>query len=157
MTPLAEAAQAQALVDSGYTPSVAAAKVGLAERTVYDIVNGKAGWAERKNHSLFAAYRQEQKGIFEHAMTQLTKKLLVRAEAGIENCSTYQAVGSAGLLFDKIRLLQGEPTSITASLTIQAVTSMDKLASMLGQSLVEPTDVSPNQTPQVADNTHNNT
>jgi len=39
-------------------------------------------------------------------------------------------------MMDKDRLLAGEPTEIHANLNIHAVTTLDKLAAMLGQSLI---------------------
>ena len=38
---------------------------------------------------------------------------------------------------DKARLLAAEPTEIHANLNIQAVASLDKLAAMLAQSLID--------------------
>ena len=55
----------------------------------------------------------------------------------IENASAYQAAGIYGLLRTHERLDAGEPTEIHAHLNIQAVASLDKLAEMLGQSLID--------------------
>jgi hypothetical protein len=137
VTPIIEAAKAQALIDMGHTHRAAAAAVGLAGHTVYDIMVGNAGWAERKNEPLFKQYRAQQKGILEHGMTELAKKMFVQAEKVIHKASTYQAVVAGSILIDKVRLLQGEPTLITANLNIQAVANLDKLAAMFSQRLVE--------------------
>lgn len=67
----------------------------------------------------------------------MAAKALVQVEKKIENASAYQAAGIYSLLRTHERLDAGEPTSITASINIQAVTSLDKLAAMLGQSLVD--------------------
>jgi hypothetical protein len=50
---------------------------------------------------------------------------------------------------DKARLLAGEPTEIHANLNLTAVTTLDKLAAMFSQRLVdeqETIDITPTQT-----------
>ena len=66
----------------------------------------------------------------------------------MDKASYAQLVFGAAIMTDKARLLAGEPTEIHANLNIQAVASLDKLAAMLGQSLVEESktiDVTPTQ------------
>jgi hypothetical protein len=50
----------------------------------------------------------------------------------IDKASFYQLVFGAAIMMDKVRLLAGEPTEIHASLNIHAVTTLDKLAAILG-------------------------
>src|ERR1043166_1853490 len=151
MTPLSKAAAAVALVEgAGYSNNKAAVMVGLPRQTVDNIINGNAGWEERKNQSVLSGYWQAEKARLQHAMTELTKDALSQASKSIDKASFLQAVTGAGILIDKTRLLAGEPTSISASLTVQAVASLDKLAALLGQSLVDDSktiDVLPDQTP----------
>ena len=64
-------------------------------------------------------------------------KALVNVEKEIENASAYQAAGIYGLLRTHERLDAGEPTQLTASVSILAVATLDKLAAMLAQSLVD--------------------
>ncbi len=138
MTPLRDAARAVELVEgAGYTPEMASRVTGLSKHTVENIINGNEGWEERKNRPVFAQYWRDEKLRLQHAMTQLTKEALVRAHDSLDKASFYQAVTGAAILIDKTRLLAGEPTEITANLNIQAVGSLDRLANMLGHSLVD--------------------
>jgi hypothetical protein len=137
MTPLSEAAKAVELVETlGYSSSKAGLVLGLAKHSVTDIINGVSGWNERKQEPLFARYRQEQKAILIHAMTQLTRESLIHASQNLHKASYSQAIVGSAILIDKTRLLAGEPTEITASIELHAVGSLDKLANLLSQSLV---------------------
>jgi hypothetical protein len=84
----------------------------------------------------FKRHRQEQNKALEQANRTLAAKALNAAEDKIDKASFYQLVFGAAIMMDKDRLLAGEPTDIHANLNIHAVTILDKLAAMLGQSLI---------------------
>ena len=55
----------------------------------------------------------------------------------MDNASYAQLVLGASIMTHKARLLAGEPTEIHANLNLTAVTTLDKLAAMLSQSLID--------------------
>jgi len=66
----------------------------------------------------------------------------------MDSASYAQLVCGAAIMTDKARLLAGEPTEIHANLNLHAVAMLDKLASMLGQSLIDEQktiDITPTQ------------
>jgi transposase len=150
MTPISLAAAAVELVEgAGYSQRKAGAMVGLSGVTVHDIVHRHGHWGEVAESALFKQYRNEQKATLEAASRAISAKCLIQVEEKLDKASAYQAAGIYGLLRTHERLDAGEPTSISASLNIQAVASLDKLAAMFGARLVEEQktiDVSPDQT-----------
>jgi len=54
-----------------------------------------------------------------------------------QQASFYQLVYGAAIMTDKARLLAGEPTEIHGHLDLTAVASLDKLAAMFSQRLVD--------------------
>jgi hypothetical protein len=98
---------------------------------------------------VFKRWRQEQNKALEQANRTLARKSLEKAEGKMDNASYAQLVFDAAIMTDKARLLAGEPTEIHANLNIQAVTSLDKLASMLSQALIdEPKTIDITPTPE---------
>jgi hypothetical protein len=89
---------------------------------------------------VFKRHRQEQHKALEQANRTLARKSLEKAEGKMDNASYAQLVFGAAIMTDKARLLAGEPTEIHATLNLTAVTTLDKLAAMLGQSLIDRSD-----------------
>jgi hypothetical protein len=144
-TDILTAAKVSALAELGYSAPQIEALTGVNARTAWGILNNEASWGEIKESPVFKANRLKQKEALEAASRVVAAKALVQVEQKIESASAYQAAGIYGLLRTHERLDAGEPTQITASVNLHTVASMDKLAAMLGQALVEtePKDVTP--------------
>jgi hypothetical protein len=102
-----------------------------------------------KETPVFKANRLKQKEALEAASRIVAARALIQVEKKIENASAYQAAGIYGLLRTHERLDAGEPTQIAAFVGTQAVATLDKLAAMLAQSLIdrqETIDITPSQT-----------
>jgi hypothetical protein len=122
---------------------------GIPAGTVHNIVSRAHGWDKIADGDLFKRHRQEQSRALEQANRTLAAKALNAAEGKIDKASFYQLVYGAAIMTDKARLLAGEPTEIHANLNLTAVTSLDKLAAMFSQRLVEEQktiDITPSQT-----------
>ena len=130
-TDILTAAKVAALAELGYSAPKIEALTGVNARTAWGILNSEASWGEIKETPVFNANRLKEKEALESASRIVAAKALVQVEKKIENASAYQAAGIYGLLRTHERLNAGEPMQITASVNIQAVTSLDKLAGML--------------------------
>jgi hypothetical protein len=136
------AAQAMALSDMGYGSTAVGQMLDIAQQTAYGIIKGHGRWGEVAERPLFSKLRFEQKQHLEATSRMLSAKCLIQVDKKIELASAYQAAGIYGLLRTHERLDAGEPTQITASLNVNAVASLDKLAAMFSQRLVEDNNVS---------------
>ena len=138
-----KAAMAMELADTGYMGSQIARKTGLAQTTVHDILNRHGRWGEVAEQPVFAKLRRDQQIHLEAALRTASAKLLDRAmdEDKLAKASTYQLVIASSIALDKSRLLAGEPTEITASVSLVAIQGIDRLASMLSQALLPSNDV----------------
>ena len=134
-----KAAAAMNLSDAGYGASEIGRQLNLPQSTVRYIVGRHGKWGEIAEKPLFAKYRAEQNQHLEAASRFAAKELLARAfdEDKLNKASTLQLVTAFGITLDKARLLAGEPTEITQSVNLHAVSGLDKLAALLSQSLVE--------------------
>jgi hypothetical protein len=97
---------------------------------------------------LFKRHRQEQSRALEQANRTLAAKALNATEGKLDKASFYQLVYGAAIMTDKARLLAGEPTEIHATLDLNTVVALDKLAGMLAQSLIDDPntiDITPTQ------------
>jgi hypothetical protein len=84
----------------------------------------------------------------EQANRTLAAKALNAAAGKIDKASFYQLIYGAAIMTDKARLLAGEPTEIHATLDLNTVVALDKLAGMLAQSLIDDPntiDITPTQ------------
>ena len=121
---------------------------GVPRGTVHAILNWAHGWDEIADGDVFKRHRQEQNKALEQANRTLAKKSLEMAEGKMDKASYSQLVFDAAIMTDKARLLAGEPTEIHATLNINTIVAMDKLAGMLSQRLVDEQtiDITPTQT-----------
>jgi predicted transcriptional regulator len=110
---------------------------GVPAGTVHNILSRAHGWDKIAEGEVFKRHRQEQNKALEQANRTLAKKSLEMAEGKMDKASYSQLVFGAAIMTDKARLLAGEPTEIHANLNYHAVASLDKLAALLGQSLVD--------------------
>jgi len=121
---------------------------GIPAGTVHNIISGAHGWDKIADGDLFKRQRQEQSRALEQANRTLAAKALNAAEGKIDKASFYQLVYGAAIMTDKARLLPGEPTEIHATLDLNTVVALDKLAGMLAQSLIDDPntiDITPTQ------------
>jgi hypothetical protein len=121
---------------------------GIHAGTVHNIISGAHGWDKIADGDLFKRHRQEQSRALEQANRTLAAKALNAAEGKIDKASFYQLVYGAAIMTDKARLLAGEPTEIHATLDLNTVVALDKLAGMLAQSLIDDPntiDITPTQ------------
>ncbi len=114
-----------------------AGMTGISSGTVHGILSRANGWDKIAEGETFKRHRQEQNKALEQANRTLAAKALNAAEGKIDKASFYQLVYGAAIMTDKARLLAGEPTEIHANLNLTAVTTLDKLAALLGQSLID--------------------
>jgi hypothetical protein len=123
-------------------------RTGVPRGTVHAILNRAHGWDEIADGDVFKHHRQEQNKALEQANRTLAKKSLEMAEGKMDRASYSQLVFGAAIMTDKARLLAGEPTEIHATLNINTIVAMDKLAGMLSQRLVDEQtiDITPTQT-----------
>jgi hypothetical protein len=140
-TDILTAAQVAALSELGYSAPQIEALTGVNARTAWGILNNEASWGEIKETPVFKANRFKQKEALESASRIVAAKALIQVEKKIENASAYQAAGIYGLLRTHERLDAGEPTQIAAFVSTQAVATLDKLAAMLAQSLIDRQEV----------------
>jgi hypothetical protein len=124
-------------------------ETGVPLTTVHSILNRAHGWDEVAEGEVFKRHRQEQNKVLEQANRTLAKKSLEMAETKMEKASYSQLVFGAAIMTDKARLLAGEPTQITASVNIHTVATLDKLAAILAQALIESKDVTPSNEEKV--------
>lgn len=135
-TNLPTAATAKAMSELGFQTGEIAGAIGLPEGTVDDIVNGRHGWSRMLQNPVFNEYRVQQKRLMQAASVELAKKALKQVETKLPQASAAQAVVIYGVLRDKERLDAGEPTEIIASVNLHAIRGLDRLASMLSQTLL---------------------
>ena len=123
-------------------------RTGVPRGTVHAILNRAHGWDEIADGDVFKRHRQEQNKALEQANRTLAKKSLEMAEGKMDKASYSQLVFGAAIMTDKASLLAGEPTEIHATLNLNTVMAMDKLAGMLSQRLVDEQtiDITPSQT-----------
>ena len=121
---------------------------GLPAGTVHNIVSRAHGWAEIAEGDVFKRHRQEQNKALEQANRTLARKSLEMAEGKMDKASYAQLVFGAAIMTDKARLLAGEPTEIHATLDLNTVVALDRLAAMLSQSLIDEKtiDITPTRT-----------
>ena len=156
-----KAAAAMNFGDAGMSSNQIAPLVGIASRTVREIVSRHGRWGEIAERPVFAQLRHEQKAHLEAASRLVSAKALARVDETIENASAYQAAGIYGLLRTHERLDAGEPTEITASVNVNIEQRVDGLVEALGQALLlkqaEPPaiDVTPGATLGASDNKAN--
>ena len=113
----------------------------MGEITVLDIQRRKGHWLQDVAKPVFAEWRQRTKREIMGRSTELAVKLLKHAEEKLEETSPYQAVGMYGILRTHDRLDAGEPTEIVATYNLHAIEGIDRLASILSQSLLSSNDV----------------
>ena len=111
------AAQVLAMSKAGYPGSKIAAKIDIAVHTVGDILNGRNGWDIICQNAEFKSYCDAYDRSLHLSLMEITKKAVMRVDEGIANVSAGQAMWIAGVAFDKVRLLRGEPTTIVESLS----------------------------------------
>ena len=138
----AKAAMAMELADT-HNPTQIAAITQLKRTSIYDILGKHGHWGEIADRPVFIKLRQQQQAHLEAAFRAGSAKLLERAfdEDKLQKASTYQLVIASSIAVDKARLLAGEPTEITASVSLVAIQGIDRLASILSQSLLSSNDV----------------
>ena len=121
---------------------------GVPLGTVHAILNRAHGWDEIAEGDVFKRHRQEQNKALEQANRTLAKKSLEMAEGKMDRASYSQLVFGAAIMTDKARLLAGEPTEIHATLDLNTVVALDRLAAMLSQSLIDEKtiDITPTRT-----------
>lgn len=130
-----KAAQAMALGDSGMPSTQVAAKVGLPERTAYDIVHRVGRWGELADTPVFAKLRHEQNRALEATGRALAAKFWIHAEDNIDKLSPYQAVVAGSILIDKAQLLAGLPTSIIETHNLTAIANLEDLGAKLADAI----------------------
>ena len=147
----AKAALAFNLEEAGYNPTQIAPKADLNRASVYDILKKHGRWGEIADKPVFQKLRQEQNQHLEAGFRTASAQLLARSldEEKLQKASTYQLVIASSVAIDKARLLAGEPTEITASVNIHAIQGLDRLASLLSQSLLPPSNDVPRETIEV--------
>src|SRR3990167_2092476 len=128
---------------AGHTGNAISAITGLARSSVRDILRGHGRWGEVADKPVFARLRAEQQVHLEAAFRTAAAEFLARStdEDKLQKASTYQLVIASSIALDKSRLLAGEPTEIVATYNLHAIEGIDRLASILSQSLLSSNDV----------------
>ena len=138
------AAQAIVMSEAGYQGSQIHRTLGIGYASINEIVNRHGRWGDLPEEPVFRKLRSEQQRTLEAAARAMCAKALVQTEAALPKASALQAATVFAICVDKSRIFAGEPTEIHANLNLNAAVSLDKLASILGQRLVETNDDKPN-------------
>ena len=150
-----KAVTAMTLAEAGYNAPAIAKSIGLAERTVYDVLNRHDKWGEIAERPVFAELRKQQNLALEAAARQFAAQSWAKAAEKMDQASYYQLVTGGAILIDKARLLGGESTQNIELHAKHEISGIDQLCSALSQVLIErqqSTSISSNQTTNNIDN-----
>lgn len=130
---------ALALGDMGYKGTKIAKMLGMAQRTVYDILGGDRNYL---SGPVDATLRTKIKERLQARSLDLSDRCLDQIELTLPETHARDAAVTYGILRDHERVDAGEPTQLIGIAHLHEIPALDRLATVLAQRLLPANDVS---------------